>query len=637
MSPEEDMPLGFSGLPPGELLRLGIDAAPAGIAMFDRQMRYVAVNRLYRDHLSLGDKPLLGRTHYDVFPEIPQRWRDIHSRCLAGATEDCDADPFVRANGTLEYYRWSIHPWHDHAGAVGGIVLFLENVTLRVAEQAERQQWADAFDNAAVGMAIGDPITNTIRCTNAAYAALRGMSVAEMQGSRIIDGYPPEEQARVQAFLSTADKTGRAEFNSFQRRKDGTTFPVEVHVTSVRDGDGAIRYRVASIFDITERQRIEAELRQSQKMEAIGKLTGGVAHDFNNLLTVVLGSLEMLIEERPHDAVAVNLARLAMQAADRGARLTAQLLAFARRQPLAPQRVDVNRLIADLVDMFDRTLGKEVELSTELAPDLWPVDVDRAQLEAALLNLATNARDAMQGGGRLVIRTFNGPCGSDAAVGAELPPGDHVVIETADAGTGMSDDILTRMFEPFFTTKEPGKGSGLGLSMVYGFVKQSGGHVSATSVAGAGTTVRILLPRAGDAAPRDHIRTAGPRQCGRGETVLAVEDDMAVRQVVAAQLARLGYRVLTADTAAAALTVLEREPVDVLLSDVVMPGGMNGRDLARLAHARWPRIGMLLVSGFPNVGLDQNDGRFRLLRKPYRNEDLAKALRQALDDVRMPD
>ncbi len=401
---------------------------------------------------------------------------------------------------------------------------------------------------------------------------------------------------------------------------------------------------LATLVDLTERRRheealkkSEEQLQQSQKMQAIGNLTGGMAHDFNNLLGVIVGNLDLaqpLLEERRD---AGDLVREALDAALRGADLTRRLLAFARRQPHRPRRVAIDELVAGTVKLLSRTLGENIEISVELADDLWPVTVDPAQLEAALVNLATNARDAMAAGGRLKVAAANRRLDADyASLHSEVTPGDYVRIEVSDTGTGMAPAILARIFEPFFTTKEVGKGTGLGLAMVFGFMKQSGGHVNVYSEPGAGSTFRLYLPRAAAAAAVDAPEPdTAPARRAAGETVLAVEDNAALRRLVVRQLAELGYRVIPAQNATEALALLEHETVDLLFTDVVMPGDMDGFGLARHVLAHWPKIRVVLTSGFPETRIDGKLGVLtastRLLSKPYRRTELARALRDALD------
>jgi len=385
---------------------------------------------------------------------------------------------------------------------------------------------------------------------------------------------------------------------------------------------------------ITEQAKTEEQLRHAQKMEAIGNLTGGMAHDFNNLLGVIIGNLDALCEKRPDDREIQERAGAAIEAATRGADLTRRLLAFARRQPLKPERIDVNELVSGITRLLGRTLGEAVEIEFKPGTGVWPVVVDPAQLQSSIANLATNARDAMPNGGRIVVSTGNGQLDRDyAAQHADVVAGDYAIVEVRDTGTGMPTEVLARIFEPFFTTKEEGKGTGLGLAMVYGFIKQSKGHINVYSEIGIGTVFRLYLPRAMGQPAATAAARAEAAPTAHGETVLAVEDNAALRDVLKHQLAALGYRTLEASDATAALAVLERQPVDLLLTDVVMPGKISGIDLARQVRARWPRTRILFTSGFPDVKTDtgSSDLAEPMLSKPYRREDLARALRQVFD------
>jgi signal transduction histidine kinase/CheY-like chemotaxis protein len=387
--------------------------------------------------------------------------------------------------------------------------------------------------------------------------------------------------------------------------------------------------------DITERKLTEERLRQAQRMDAIGQLTGGMAHDFNNLLGVVIGSLDMVRIRARIDHEDDELISGAIDAALLGADLIRRLLAFARRQQLKPQRVDINELVENTVGILARTLGENIPVNSDLDEDVWPVRVDPAQLEASLVNLATNARDAMPAGGRLTIRTTNRILDDDyAMMHPEVTAGDYAMLEVSDTGTGIPPELLARVFEPFFTTKEAGKGTGLGLSMVFGFVKQSGGHINVYSEASVGTTFRLYLPRErGEEIEAETVGMIAPA-VGGTETILLVEDNVAMRNIAHRQLTELGYRVFEADGATAALAALEQQPFALMFSDVVMPGELNGIDLAQIAMARYPALKVLLTSGFPEARVTGNGHTptgLRLLSKPYRRAELARTLREILD------
>ena len=389
--------------------------------------------------------------------------------------------------------------------------------------------------------------------------------------------------------------------------------------------------------DMTERLAAEERLRHAQRLESVGQLTGGIAHDFNNLLAIVMGSIDLMFDVPGLPPEAAERGRAALHAAQRGAELTRRLLAFARKQPLKPKVLDANALVGNLTGLLSRTLGQHIEVEFNGAPDLWPVLIDAANLEAAITNLAVDARDAMPDGGRLVIETRNEILDADYA--RENPgavPGEYATVIVSDTGTGMPPEVLNRIFEPFFTTKELGKGTGLGLSMVFGFVKQSGGHIRAYSEVGHGTTMRLYLARAKEASSEAAADPADTRiEAKRNERILVVEDNDAIRQLVLTQLTRLGYRLLEANGADAALVILDKgEPIDLLFTDIVMPGGMSGHALAQEALKRRPGLKVLFTSGFPGAVLTDMEGipgPDAVLSKPYRSKELAAKLRSILD------
>jgi PAS domain S-box-containing protein len=405
----------------------------------------------------------------------------------------------------------------------------------------------------------------------------------------------------------------------------------------LRNKDGKITGVCSMTSDITEMKQAEEQLRQAQKMEAVGQLTGGVAHDFNNLLAAIIGNLDLIEESSIASEFDRESIATALRAALRGAELTHRLLAFSRQQELDAKATEINKMLPQFRDLAQRTIGADVAIEMSLAADLWPTMVDAGQLENALLNLAINARDAMPDGGQLTIETDNRVLTRDDTAGFEdLTPGEYVMISIGDNGTGMSAEVRRRVFEPFFTTKEVGKGTGLGLSMVFGFAKQSGGHVSIYSKEDEGTTVRIYLPRAKDTKKTEGspVRSHKDRPTG-DETVLVVEDDKAVRDYLVTVLGRLGYTVLEALDGAMALEVMAASgAIDLLLTDVILPGGMNGRDVAIAFRERYPTAGVIYSSGYTREILSrrgQLEQGVVLMNKPYQIQALAQRVREVLD------
>jgi PAS domain S-box-containing protein len=405
------------------------------------------------------------------------------------------------------------------------------------------------------------------------------------------------------------------------------------------DSTGAVEAVGTIGVDVTDLKHAETQLAHAQKMEAVGQLTGGIAHDFNNLLTAILLNADVLADRMSDDKLR-PLAEATRMAAERGADLTKRLLAFGRRQTLEPRPTDVNDLVIGMEQLMRRTLGEHIAIDIRAASEVWPATVDPGQLEAAVVNLALNARDAMPQGGRITIETGNVDIDEGyAAQNADVKPGHYIMIAVSDTGSGMTADVLARAFEPFFTTKEVGKGTGLGLSMVYGFVKQSGGHARIYSELGVGTVVRLYLPRSDVPAEATAIRArpTGELPTG-GETILLVEDDPLVRKHTQNQLLALGYRVVAAENATEALDrAKEGTMPDLLFTDIVMPGPMNGRELAEQLRERWPQLKVLYTSGFSHGMLDMPLGGQappkHLLGKPFRRRDLATKVREVLDEA----
>jgi PAS domain S-box-containing protein len=559
-----------------------------------------------------------------------------------------------RRHGTRLTLRPLATPLHDATGAVSGAVVVLMDVsdrkhvehvvqqlneTLEERIEEARNEMSAAFgklheserrfrllvqgvaDYAIFMLDTDGYVTNW----NAGAQRIKGYAAEEIVGQHFSRFYGEGDRAAGVPYraLETARRVGKYEGEGWRVRKDGTKFWANVVIDAIHDDAGVLIGFGKVTRDMTEKRAAEERLRQAQKMEAIGQLTGGVAHDFNNLLTAIVGNLELLSANLPAQERVQRYAAAALRAASRGSRLTEHLLAFSRRQELRPEIVSVNRLVQDIMMLCQRTVGDGIELVLRLQDELWTCDVDVAQFGAAVLNLLGNARDAMSGVGQITIATENVSTG--ASEGADLEPGDYVSLVVTDTGCGMSAAVLSRAFEPFYTTKEVGKGTGLGLSQVYGFTKQSGGIARIESRAGLGTTVRLYLPRKdgvpasdGAAEQRDGIAA------NSGATILVVDDDSDVREMTVEMLADLGYRVLVATNGPEALAILRRdEVVDLLFSDVVMPAGMSGVDLARAARRLRPDLRVLLSSGHPGDTRAQLIQReFPFIAKPYRPSTL---------------
>jgi PAS domain S-box-containing protein len=536
-------------------------------------------------------------------------------------------------------------------GLSGWVVDYL--IALRVAREAEAVRSSEEHlaraqrltHTGSVEVDLKKGVTRRSREVSAIYGI--DESAAPTTQAEYLALIHPDDREAVSALLIDLDNgIERGPFEHRIVRPDGEVRDIYREHELIHDANGVAVRMVTTVQDVTalrasqRREReLENQLHHSQKMEAIGNLTGGLAHDFNNLLSVVIGNLDLMSGGSALNSADRELVGDALAAALRGAELTRRLLAFARRQPLSPECIDVNERLTGTTALLRRTLGENIAVTERLEGALWPVVVDPAQLEAALTNLATNARDAMPQGGKLAFRTANLRVDAESiGTPAALKPGAYVVIEVTDTGTGMTPEVLARVFDPFFTTKPVGKGTGLGLSMVFGFIKQSGGHIEATSEPGRGTCFRLYLPcAAGSSVARAVEAPSATAAAGATHgTILVVEDNTAVRRVVTRQLAALGYRILEAADADAALKLLKTERVDLLFTDIVMPGSMNGAELARRAIAARPGLKVLFTSGFPGGVGDEPwrpDGA-RLLNKPYRREELVRAVHEAL--VREP-
>jgi len=544
----------------------------------------------------------------------------------------------------------------------------------RRVERAEEELRRSESQIAAILAIAADAIIaldGELRITefNDGAAAAFGYAKEEVLGRRLDMLIPERFRAahagHVRAFAASgvaARRMGERE-EIFALRKDGSEFPAEASIAQLRVGDE--RVYMVLLRDVTERKRTEemlaqgraelemrvaertkaleeeirrreetqAALLQAQRMEAFGQLTGGIAHDFNNLLTIVLGNLELLEPTLASEDERALLHR-AVDAAQMGARLTSRLLSFARRRRLAPAILDLNDLVLGLAELLKRSLGERITLSTVLAGALWPTRADPSEVENAVLNLAINARDAMPQGGKLVIETRNAGI-DEAAAEAEtgLRAGDYVRISVTDSGTGMDAETLQRVFEPFFTTKE-GRGTGLGLSTIYGFARQSGGHVTIDSAPGSGTTVNLYLPReASTAASKGSEAAPSVPMSENFETILVVEDDPKLRELTLQRIEGLGYVVLEAEDAAAAIALLEKEPdVALVFTDIVLGRGMSGVELGRWLRANKPDVEALLTTGYESDAAadEHSKDEFDVLHKPYGRLALAVALQTAL-------
>jgi PAS domain S-box-containing protein len=666
------------GNPPAETqFRALLDVLPAAIYVTDALGRITYYNQAAAE--LAGRKPELGKDEWCVSWRLytPDGRPLPHDQCpMAVALKEDRAVRgeqaiLERPDGTRVQFAPYPTPLHDASGKLIGAVNMLIDISDRkVADDARAYLAAivESSDDAIVSKTLDGIVTSWNRGAQAIF----GFSASEMIGHPITRLFPPDRLAEEDLILDRVRRGERVDhFETVRRCKDGGDINVSVTISPVRDSTGRIvgaskiarnisdkkraeaalrdlndklEQRVSErthelaeannrlLTETAERERTEAALLQARKMEAIGQLVSGLAHDFNNLLAAILGNLE-LIEMRLPDDHLLKLVQAAARSARHGAKLNEQLLAFSRKQHLSPKAVDLNELTVGTQDLLRRSLGGTVEVTTRLAPDLWPAFVDPHQLELVILNLAINARDAMPDGGRVVVETRNVKA-SERDRPAELPAGDFVLVSVSDTGTGMSPEVLTRACEPFFTTKEPGKGSGLGLAQVYGLAQQSGGGLRITSTPGQGTTVGVYLPRSlvPPLKASEWNETTGHEGLKRRARVLVVDDNQDVRDVIVAYLETLGYQTEQAAGGRDALAMLasNSDSVDLLIADYAMPG-MSGADLARTVRARWPELPVIVITGYADTtGFDGQFDEAVLLRKPFRIRELGEAVERAV-------
>jgi PAS domain S-box-containing protein len=706
-------------------VRLFIEHAPAALAMFDCEMRYLQASRRWRIDYGLGDRDLDGVSHYEIFPEIPARWKDIHRRALAGEVLGEEHDRFERADGSVQWIRWEARPWRDSEGMIGGIVIFADDVTERKQAADVRERLAAVVDSSEDAI-IAKRLDGTINAWNSGAEKVFGYSHAEAIGKPIQMLLPPE-RAREEADILARIRRGESveHFETVRIRKDGTRIDVSVTISPIRDITGAIvgaskvarditdrkraeealfkseerfskafrnnplaitisteaegryldvndaflnmlgyqrkdvigstakelrfwsepldreemlrhlkeeekvakhhtKYRTAKgeiresevwaelieldgqrcilgiTRDVTDMKKLEAQFRQAQKMEAVGRLAGGVAHDFNNVLGIVMGYSDIALGEIPTDTPVKKYLSEIKKASQRAALITRQLLAFSRQQVVFPKILDLNDVVRNVTTMFLRLVGEDIEIEFRPGTAIGCIKADPGQIEQILMNLVVNARDAMPTGGKITIETGTSELDEHyTSRHAGAHEGKHVVLKVSDTGSGMDETTRSQIFEPFFTTKAPGKGTGLGLSTVYGIVKQSDGYISVYSEPGKGTTFKIYFPMLREKAEElgSHREEAEPPR--GSETILVVEDDKILRGLAVKLLQEGGYHVIEAEDAENALKILSSTgvEVDLLLTDIVMPGKTGVELLAEAKRIR-QNLRAVFMSGY---------------------------------------
>jgi PAS domain S-box-containing protein len=631
------------------MLQAILESAVAAILAIDSAGRIQSVNPAAERMFGYAAGEMLGQPVTILMPEPYRSQHDgyLTRHLVTGEKRIIGIGREVEGrhkNGT-------IFPIHLAVGAfeVGGERFFsgiLNDLSARARLQAEidRQSllFQAVFDHVPEALVISSP-EGQIILVNPAAARMFGYAAEEASNLELpaLFAEPADfgklKEGPVAGFVrEAASRTVSASL----RRKDGSKFPGQGHVADIDGADGS-RVAVVSLFrDMTEELKQKEAALKSQRLEAIGQLSGGIAHDFNNLLTIISGNLELL-EESISSAQDHELLSRAARAADSGARLTNRLLTFARRRQLSAEVINLNDQVRAMTELLRRTLGDSIELRTHLAADLWLTRADSGEVEAAVLNLAINARDAMPSGGKLAIRTDNAIL-EEGEIGFEGPlmAGEYARISVSDNGVGMTKETMSRVFEPFFTTKAPGRGTGLGLSTIYGFVKQSNGNITIYSEPETGTTVNLYLPRSIDGKNDRQAAVASDARAAQGERVLVVEDNRDVRALTVKRFERLGYRVIECVTGAEAKAALENGiEVDIVFTDIMMPGGVSGIDLGKWIGQSHPKLPVILTTGFAEeiAGTTTTGNEpWTILRKPYTQMDLANVVRTALEKSRDP-
>lgn len=545
--------------------------------------------------------------------------------------------PAVAVDGRPIYLHVVAEAARNANGKIIGINGALQDVSDIKKAEAEAQDFASQLFSTLES--ITDSLltldeTWHITYMNPAAERVLHRSKADLEGKHIWSEFESHPGQPIRTLCEKAVATGETQSAEIYYAPLGIWMAVRLYPSA----NGLSLY----FQDISEKRALEEKLQQAQRLEAVGHLTGGVAHDFNNLLTVIMGNMELVIDKLPDASPLLQPIQTALQAADRGAEMTNHLLAFSRKQALKPKPVNLGDLMGDVAAILHRLLGEHITIKFLKSPDLWTAEIDPAQFENAIINLSVNARDAMPEGGQLLIETTNFIMedtsypldGGDESIAV----GDYVMVSVSDTGSGMPPEVVEKAFEPFYTTKDVGKGSGLGLSMVYGLVKQSGGHIRIYSEVGVGTSVKIYLPRV-RTGPVDlaSMQPSTVKIVGGNETILVVEDDDMVRQYVVSQLSSMGYTIKTAANAKAALDLLAQgAECDLLFTDVVLPGGLNGRQLADEAALMRPGLKILFTSGYTEDSMIHHgrlDAGVTLLSKPYRRSILAAKVREILDEA----
>jgi two-component system, cell cycle sensor histidine kinase and response regulator CckA len=616
-------------------LQTVLDGMPAVVFVKDRDSRFLLVNSEWEQVTGVAREAAVGRSNREIFPpEVAEQMRRADIACLL-AGERTEEELSLPTEGGPRTFLSSRFPLRDERGELDGLIGLALDISERKRGEEQQARLGRVVEQASESILVTDA-EGTILYVNPAFESISGFTAAEAVGAnpRILKS-GTQDEAFYRRMWETLVRGEVWKGRLVNRRKDGTLFQEDATIGPVRDAGGRIVNFVAVKRDVTHEMRLERQVIQAQKMQAVGRLAGGVAHDFNNLLAVISGYGEMtrgeLAEDDPRRA---NLDQI-LKAAERAAGLVRQLLAFSRQQVFRPRVLDLNALVAGMETMLRRLIGEDVELRTAREPTLGNVRSDFGQLEQVLLNLAVNARDAMPDGGLLTIATANVRfAADDEARPAAVPPGSYVALAVTDSGVGMDAETQSHLFEPFFTTKEIGKGTGLGLSTVYGIVRQSEGYVGCESAPGEGTTFRIYLPRVDEEVAPD-LAPPAARPAPGSETVLLIEDDPSLRDLLSRVLEGAGYTVLVAHDGVHAQRIAGEYdgPIHLIVTDVIMPG-LTGRQAAETIQEARPEVEILFISGYSGEAIERHgieSSQARFLGKPFTPGELLHKVRERLD------
>jgi PAS domain S-box-containing protein len=628
-------------------LALFIEHAPVPIAMFDREMRYLQVSGSWCKEYKITEAEIYGLSHYEIFPDLSDKWKSIYLRALAGEIIKNSADRFEHKDGSVQWLQWEIRPWFESGGQVGGIFIFSVDITEKLKESEESKE------NEAKFTAIFNHILNSVVIINAdgiiqtanhSTIGMFGFELSELIGQNINILMPIPYKSKHDSYLSNYKSTGIKKIigigrELFGQKKNGEIFPIELTVSEWKHNGET--FFTGMVEDITTKKAIEERMHQSQKLEALGQISGGIAHDFNNILAILMGYLELLARKLPKDnSSLLKYIDLCLKAVDRGSQLTRKLLAFARKQEISPIALDINVIVRDSVEMLEKVLGKEIEIKVEPWESPLNIFVDESELENVILNMAINARDAMDGYG--VISLSIRKAENVKFVEEELVPdaqNSYAELSISDTGKGIPPEILGKIFEPFFTTKVKNKGTGLGLSLTYGFMQQSKGNITVYSELGKGTCFKLYFPIADSKSSESNANIDPPEVTmnfkAKDKNILLVDDELSMLNIGNSILSDLGYNVSTAENASDAIIIMNKMAIDLVITDVIMPGEMNGIGLATYITESYPKTKIILSSGFPGHLHKEESNvmkEFTSIEKPFRIKELESIVLEMLND-----